>query len=232
MTNRREFLQTGVSVPAWPLALSGLISSGASARIAKDRLAVHKAVFDDRYAEGRMFADAMAGFGVPVFALDNGDITKLWTDELDRLWRKTPAAVAGSTQYGPMFALERLANGRGMRVALRVEHQVRPDGTLAHVMEGPSETMAMAAHLEGRGIEWPAIIAVLLTHCRVGGSAPVERTIATQAARPVLTSASRPSGSASASESVIHYYTPHAIQQGRAVPWDGPLFSWLIAPRA
>jgi hypothetical protein len=30
----------------------------------------------------------------------------------------------------------------------------------------------------------------------------------------------------------IHYYTPLAIQQGHAVPVDGPLYSWVVVPRA
>jgi hypothetical protein len=30
---------------------------------------------------------------------------------------------------------------------------------------------------------------------------------------------------------MIHYYTPLAMQQGHELPLDGPLYSWLIAPR-
>jgi hypothetical protein len=31
--------------------------------------------------------------------------------------------------------------------------------------------------------------------------------------------------------SFIHYYTPLALQQGHAVPVDGPLYSWVVVPR-
>lgn len=233
MTSRREFLQTGMSVSAWPFAVHGLLSSGvASARIPGNCVALRKAVFDDRYVEGRAFANAVEAFGAPVSALDEGDITALWSDELDRLWRKTPASIAGFTQYGPLFALERLANGRGMRVVLRVEHEVRADGTLAHLVSGPPETIAMARHLSRQGVDWPVLVAALLTHCRFDGSAPLEQTIVTPAATPALTRMSGAGSPASVPESLIHYYTPQAIQQGRGVAWDGPLFSWLIAPRA
>jgi hypothetical protein len=40
------------------------------------------------------------------------------------------------------------------------------------------------------------------------------------------------SGSTGESDSVIHYYRQFAIQEGRGIPWDGPLFSWVLAPGA
>lgn len=225
MTNRRQFLQTGMSMPAWPLAINGwLASNGASARIAHDRVPLHKAVFDARYAQGHAFANAMAGFGVPAFGLEHGDITELF-EEVDPLWRRTRAALAGTTQYGPLFVLERLAHERGLHVALRVEHVARDDGTLAHVMAGPAETLETAASLEPQSPDWPVLMAALLCHCRADGAFLSERTIVTRAAKPIA--AER----AGAPETVIHYYTPHSSREGRGVPWDGPLYSWLIAPR-
>jgi hypothetical protein len=232
MANRREFLQTGVSVTALPPAINALLSGVASARAEGDNAVLHKAIFDDRYAEGRAFAAAIGRFGVPLHALRNGDVTDFWYDELDMLWRERPAAIAGSTQFGPLFALERLASERGMRVALRVEHQVRPDGTLAHVMTGAPETLALAERLRVERIDWPLLVAALLTHCRADCRAPVEHTVVMPGEAPALQTASVPLGSPRAPHSVIHYYTPKAIQEGRDVPWDGPLYSWVIAPAA
>jgi hypothetical protein len=31
---------------------------------------------------------------------------------------------------------------------------------------------------------------------------------------------------------MIHYYAPLAIQQGHEFPLDGPLYSWVVVPRA
>lgn len=168
MTNRREFLQTGVSVSTLSFAINGLVSDAAHARSADNKVALHKAIFDDRYAEGRAFAQTISGLGVPAEALRDGDVTHFY-EELDLLWRERPAAIAGLTQFGPMFVLERLGLERGLRVARRVEHEVRSSGPLEHTMTG-------------------------------------------------------------APESVIHYYRPLALQEGRGIPWDGPLFSWVIAP--
>ena len=230
MTNRREFMQTGVTVTALPPAINALLSGAASAGAQGNGVQLHKAVFDDRYAEGRAFASSIGRLGVPLHALDNGDVTNLWYGELDPLWRRRPAAIAGLTQFGPLFVLERMAAERRMRVALRIEHRVRRDGTIAHAMTGAPETLALAERLRAEGVGWPVLVAALLTHCRTDCPAPVEHTVVQQAKAPVLTAPAAERDAAGQRHSVVHYYTPSAVQQGRDVPWDGPLYSWVIAP--
>jgi hypothetical protein len=173
--NRRQFLQTGVSVAALPLAFDALTSGDAFASSRAPGVMLHKAAFDDRYREGHRFAETMAGLGVAAQALRDGDVTALYL-ELDRLWREQPAAVGGLTQFGPMFVLERLAVEHGLRMVLRVEHEVGSGGTPALIRTPAAGTTADAA------------------------------------------------------ESIIHYYQPLSIQKGLGVAWDGPLFSWVIAP--
>lgn len=226
-TNRREFLQGGVLVSALPLAINASLLEAASAESAVNEVVLHTAVCDDRYAEGCRFAQTIAGLGVPVRALRNGDVTGLY-QELDLLWRVQPAAVAGLTQFGPMLVLERLGRERGLRMALRVEHQVQADGTLSHAMTGAPDTLAFAEALQRHGVDWPVLIAALATRCAGEGRAPVARTVATPGGKPILARAP----AADEPESVIHYYRPFTMQEGRGIPWDGPLFSWVIAPTA
>lgn len=157
-----------MSISSLPFALN-VSSSAEAAPAGSVPVTLHKVIFDDRYAEGRSFAAAVGKFGVPVRALDNGDVTGFWYDELDALWRERAAAIAGLTQFGPMFVLERLARERGMGVAMRVEHRADSAQQMTHAITAPPET-------------------------------------------------------------VIHYYTSASIRDGQGVPWDGPLFSWLIAP--
>jgi hypothetical protein len=229
MTNRRQFLQTSVSVSALPLA-NGLLSPESSARTGGG-LRLHKAIFDDRYVEARIFAEAMGRFGVPVQALENGDVTDIWRSEQDALRRRRQAAIAGTTQFGPMFAFEELGREHRMRVVLRVEHQAQGDGTIEHVMTGPPETLALAEDLRLQGVDWPVLMAALAAHCRSGGCAPAEHSAVTSSARPLLRKPRSRRGKPEP-ESVIHYYMPHSIREGHGVPWDGPLFSWVIAPAA
>lgn len=228
MTNRRQFLHTGVSMSALPLA-NGLLSPDVHARAEQSYAPLYKAIFDDRYAESRDFGDAMERLGVPVHGLRGGDVTELWHDAPDLLRRKPPAAIAGTTQFGPMFVFEQLGREHRMRVALRVEHQARGDGTIAHFMTGPPATLALAERLQRQGVAWPALMAALVTHYRADGSAPVEHTIVMPSPRPKLRQTRTPHG-APGPESIIHYYTPLAIREGHGIPWDGPLFSWVIAP--
>lgn len=231
MTNRREFLQTGVSVSALPLALHGLLSAEtARARSADERTMLEAVVVDDRYAEALRFADALGVLGVPAQSLRDGDVTDSYL-ALERLWRERPVAIAGLTQFGPMFVLERLGREHGLRVALRAEHRVNGDGTLAHVIGGAPDTLAFAETLQRESPDWPVLTAMLAASCRGAGAATRECTIATPGGKPRLRrSAGAPKDPAP--DSVIHYYRQFALQEGREIPWDGPLFSWVIAPRA
>jgi hypothetical protein len=226
MTNRREFLQTGIAASALPLSISALLSpAAAEAGGAVQPVSLYKAIFDGRYAEGHAFAREIARFRVPAHSLELGDVTEIY-DELDVLWRREPVAVAGLTQFGPLFVLERLARERDMRVALRVAHQVRANGTLAHVVAAHPETVALAEQLSSRALEWPTIMAALASHCRPHGTAPTESTILTSGDKPVLLQ----EPGAQVPESIIHYYMPGSLQVGHAVPLDGPLYSWVITP--
>lgn len=226
MPNRREFLQTSAAVSA--LAIDGLVPPSAAALgRARSAVPLHKAIFDDRYAEAQRFGAILAAHGVAARALEDGDITRFWYDELDLLWRRERAAIAGMTQFGPLFALEQLAAERGLHVAMRIEHRVESDGTLTHRVTAPDETIAL---LEERppaaGLEWPSVGA--LAACRCTDSSCRTVTLRLPGAKPEL----RPAAATQTeTPSVIHYYTPRAVQQGYGDALDGPLYSWVIAPQ-
>jgi hypothetical protein len=225
MTNRREFLRTGAAFSA--LAMNGLVARGAAAAGPRATAPLHKAIYDDRYAESLRFAAYVAEYGVAVRGIANGDVTDLWYDELDLLWRKKPVAIAGSTQLGPLFVLETLARERGMRVTLRVEHHPRPNATIAHVITAASEVIGVAEQLSSSGLEWPALMAMLACRSRIASGRRATATFLMAGEAPALTFEA-----ATTPESVIHYYTPFAVQQGHEVPLGGRLVSWVIAPVA
>ena len=60
MTNRREFLQAGVAATALPLATGMLQTASAAPVESAPRVRIHKAIFDERYPEGRAFGDQVA----------------------------------------------------------------------------------------------------------------------------------------------------------------------------
>lgn len=224
MPNRREFLQTGAAVSA--IAANGVIAHGAEATAAAPRLALGAAVYDDRYAEGRRFAAVVGAQGVPTHVLADGDVTRFY-HELARLWQRGPVAIAGFTQFGPMFVVERLAAEHRMRMAMRVEHCPAGGDALAHRFTSPQETLVLAAGLETLDSDWPGVMATLA--CRVGAddSPPRGAEIVT----PGLSPPALPRDAGLPAPSFVHYYTPLGAQQGYGPALDGPLYSWVVAPR-
>ena len=228
MPNRRMFLQSGAAVSA--IAMNGAIVRSANALSGRSHVTLVRAIYDDRYAEGRRFAAAVGAHGVATRALDEGDITRFWYDELDAIWRHEPVAVAGFTQYGPMFVTERFAAERGMDLALRVEHRSDGNGTLAHVVTGPGETVALAADIANAGSDWPGLMATLVC-CASGDRSPRETcTLPTQG--PAPSRAPEASTPSSQGASIIHYYTPLTVAQGYGESLDGLLYSWVVVPRS
>jgi hypothetical protein len=222
MPNRREFLQTGAVVSA--IAANGVALREAEAGGGPWPVTLARAVYDDRYPEGRRFAAVVGAQRVTARALDNGDITQFWSEELRPLWQREPLAIAGFTQFGPMFVVERLAADYGMRVTLRVEHRSGVGGTVAHLLEGPRETLALAADFEAQ-TDWPGLMAALA--CRVGVDDSARRNAELETTQPAPSLP--PSETAAAP--FIHYYTPLTEQQGYGTGLDGPLYSWVVAPR-
>jgi hypothetical protein len=225
MPNRREFLQTSAAVSA--VAANGMISGTAAAVGAARRSTLSRVIYDDRYAEGRRFAEVVAAHGLPTRALDDGDITRFWYQELETLWKGEAVAIAGFTQFGPMFVVERLALERGMHLVLRVEHRGRADGTLEHSLTGPRETLALATGFEALHADWPGLIGALACSVDADASPGHHAELTTPGPAPRLSHEAAPFLS-----SVIHYYTPLAVQQGYGPARDGPLYSWVAAPRA
>ena len=171
MPNRRVFLQTSAAVSA--IAINGAIVRSAEALGAHYRVTLGKAIYDGRYTQGRRFAAVVAAHGVATRALDEGDITRFWYEELDTLWRHEPVALAGFAHTADVV-IERFAAERGMRLTLRVEHRAERDGTLTHLVAGPRETVALAAELEGPGTDWPEVMAAIA--CRASGDGSPRET--------------------------------------------------------
>jgi hypothetical protein len=231
MTNRREFLQAGVAATALPLAVGGMLRPGSVAADASTpRVQIYKAVFDERYAEARVFGEQVARNGIATRAFAGGDITSFWYDELDLLWRETPVAIAGLTQFGPMFVLDRLGRERGLQTVLRVEHRPESAGVLRHIMSGSLPVLDLVSRLGAEGMAWPVLMGCAVAGCHADCSGLVEQSLLTKGAKPQMggtASCTREAGP----ERIIHYYMTDGDREGRDLPLDGSLFSWVIAPK-
>jgi hypothetical protein len=138
MANRREFLQG--SVAASMLVLSPALL--AAVRSLNDSLPLHKVLFDARYEASVCFAAAFAERGVSTYALNNGNITQFWRNELATVWMSSPAPVAGLTDVSVLFCLEQLGPQYGLRV---VHREVQASSGLVAWVVAPHSASAKAA---------------------------------------------------------------------------------------
>jgi hypothetical protein len=192
---------------------------------------LYKGIFDERYGEARAFGEQLARSGVVAQPFGDGDITSFWFDELDLLWRDNPVAIAGLTQFGPMFVLERLGRERGLQMVLRVEHRPEEGGLMRHLMSGPAQTLDVLTALSMDAGGWPSVMAGAVTGCRSNCSALAEHSLVVQCPKPVLGGGILSCTPENAPERIIHYYMTEAHREGRELPLDGPLFTWVIAPK-
>jgi hypothetical protein len=181
MASRREFLQIGVAALALPVSVrAGAKATAASREFAPAQL--YKVVYDERHASSRAFASEVTRLGVPVQGIQ-GDITGFWFNELDARWKKQPVAVAGLTEHGPLFCLERLSWDHGMRVVYRADHTYRADGYMEHEFSGSERMLREAVDLSSSGPNWSTRVASLLTRCPSTRAQASKLTIVTPAAK-------------------------------------------------
>jgi hypothetical protein len=175
MTSRREFLQIGIAASALPFAaqaarVTGLDGLGGASAGSSSSVPLYKVVYDTRFAASVAFGRRARSLGAPVHAIQ-GDMTRLWFDDIYHRWKESPAAIAGLTAQGPLFCFERLAWDQGMRVVFRAEH-----GATEHVLSGP-ESLLVDARSVLASADWAAEMATIVTRCPSGraeiGSAAV-----------------------------------------------------------
>jgi hypothetical protein len=118
MTGRRTFLRVGIAATAWPLVARATHAAGIDSHRATPLLGV---VYDTRLKESVAFAERSAALGLRAHAID-GDMTRLWYDEIYHRWQERPTALAGLTAHGPLFCFAELARDVRMRVVFRAEY--------------------------------------------------------------------------------------------------------------
>jgi hypothetical protein len=183
MASRREFLQIGVAALALPIsARAGLAQAKSAVAGESAPTPLYKVIFDERSATSRAFADEVKRLGAPVYGI-RGDITDLWFHDLDARWKKEPIAIAGLTEQGPLFCLERLAWDHGMRVVYRADHTYRADGYMEHELSGSEAMLREAVNLSSGGTDWSNRVASLLTRCPATRAQASKLTVVTPAAK-------------------------------------------------
>lgn len=131
MTNRRQFIQSGLALTAVSSSVLAVLPAGVGATGNAEALRLERFVFDNRFAVAVEIAQQVARQGIPL-AETSGDLTDLWYDYLEPRWKTAPEALAGvTTRYG-LFVLETLAADHRMRVVYRAEHAAAQHERIAH----------------------------------------------------------------------------------------------------
>ncbi len=168
MTSRREFLHAA-AVSALPItAGAAQITAGAgqiadatgAARQAPVHVDLHSILVDERYSEARAVGTRLAGLGVTVHTVADGDVTQVWLRHIGPAWSREPVAIAGLTARPALFCLEQLAWSCGLRVVFHGEHIVHSDGRTEHsLLRGGSAAHLSSGDLQRAGALWPAVLA-------------------------------------------------------------------------
>ena len=183
MASRREFLQIGVAALALPIsARTGLTPAVSGPANQSVPTPLYKVIFDQRFLSSLAFAGELRRLGAPIYGI-KGDITDLWFHDLDARWKREPIGIAGLTEHGPLFCLERLAWDHGMRVVYRADHTYRPDGYMEHELTGSEEMLREAVDLSSSGANWSSRMATLLTRCPANRAQASKMTVVTPTAR-------------------------------------------------
>jgi hypothetical protein len=144
MVNRRGVLKIGAATMAG--ALMNLPVRGRNVAPASVHSALHRAIFDERFAECRDFAAELQSAGVLASAI-RGDVARLWYDDLRVHLRASRLPIAGLTERAALFCLEELARDVGMRVIFRADHTTEQNGHTQHAAFGLVSLVAATHNL-------------------------------------------------------------------------------------
>ncbi|HXX46304.1 MAG TPA: twin-arginine translocation signal domain-containing protein [Candidatus Acidoferrales bacterium] len=175
---RRDFLKGAAMVPAGVAAAQW--SAAAEAFGAKSSR-ITAVVYDERYADCRVFAESLARQGAMLFPT-GGDAARLWYGALRAHLARYGGGVAGMTTDCDLGVSRECGRELGMRIAYEGSHDGRTSNCLKHRLRGGDEANAVYAALLRADAPWAESIATALARPPLG-----ERIINAIAGTPTIT---------------------------------------------
>jgi hypothetical protein len=206
--NRRKFLQsTGAAVFGGVIAPAALSLDPVSAVLTQDAKVprITAVIFDERYRDCKIFADALVACSARPFAV-NGNSAALWYGPLRIHLSSAPGPIAGLTTESDRGVS--LASGRELHLKLFYEgsHDARRGASIAHRISGAAKQDGIAAAIPRPSVPWSASLAHAL-HLAQFPAPPLTASVLNSAnQRPIVAT------------------TP------RSPDFPGYLTSWLLAP--
>ncbi|MEY4933226.1 MAG: hypothetical protein RLZZ403_1546 [Pseudomonadota bacterium] len=157
MVSRRTLLKLGTA----GLATAVVEAPAVGSTLLGGSPALARAVFDERYAEGRDFGGVFQSRGMPTSAI-RGDVAAFWYRDLKARLLEQRLPIVGLTDRTSLFCLEELARDVGMKVQGRIDHTFDRSGALTHQVTGPAAWTAAGQRL-GPEQGFGRVMASLLT---------------------------------------------------------------------
>jgi len=208
--NRRKFLRhTGTAMAAGVIAPAAFSLDTAPIEPAKTAGAprITAVLFDERYSDSRVFADALVALGAQPFAV-NGNSAELWYGALRDYTKSQPGQIVGLTTESDRGVS--LACGMELRLRPIYEgaHDARRSSSIAHRIHAPVDQDEIAAALRDSHHSWSESLALVLHRAKCFATSRIT---------------SLPMPIAAANASAIA--TPPLSRD-----FPGYLTSWLLAP--
>jgi hypothetical protein len=118
----------------------------------------NKVLYDGRTTAGLAFAAEARRHGADVHAVE-GNVTRVWFNELQPQWQATHVPTAGLTDFNSWFVLDMMARDAGMRTVYLAHHESTPQGHV-HRQFGPHSIIK--APLGSTAPQWGRQSAALL----------------------------------------------------------------------
>lgn len=160
---RREFLKGAAIAPAAVAA-----SQWAHARelLGNPNSRITAVVYDERYADCRIFAERLARQGAALFAT-GGDAVRVWYGPLRAHLAQGGGSVAGMTTDSDWGASRACGRELGLRTAYEGSHDCRVSHRMIHRLRGSGEEREVYAALLRDERPWSEAVAEALSHPRL-----------------------------------------------------------------
>ena len=175
---RREFLKGAAIVPA---SVAASRWSAIAEKLGAGRSKITAVVYDERYADCRMFADSLVRRGAVAFPA-GGDAVRVWYGVLRDHLSRFCGSVAGMTTDSDLSASRECGRELGMRIVYEGSHDGRVPGRLQHRLRGGSDSDRVYAALLRGDAPWAEAIARSL-----GRLALADDIVNAIAAEPIVT---------------------------------------------
>jgi TAT (twin-arginine translocation) pathway-exported protein len=171
--NRRDFLKGAGAAAIVPAAIPGVIwnprsysaNSIAAPAVSPTFPQISAVVYDERYADCRLFADALVRHGAIAFPA-HSDSAQLWYGQLRDHLARHPGRVAGFTTYADFSVSQSCGRELSLITLYEAAHDSRASRTvLTHRLRTTGDETEIAASFTSSALPWAESLANAL--CRV-----------------------------------------------------------------